>query len=239
MHFFVSTHILLSNFPFLAHKCQYCERAFTQSGDLNKHLRLHVGENTYKCNLCDKSFRLQMDLRKHSYEHFQNKVTNDTDDWVIRCKCFVFNRHNCTLGLVNSIVKRLFVNTCSFIFSHQNQISIKRPFLRPNLNLIKLSVEVVSTLHLNLKHIHGPAFVSQCSRNNDFKGATNVLSQLSLHCKETLTSRVELCSIWIVSDQLDANVQWTTEDCKISVECAPATPRIWHIYLEQSGTGWH
>lgn len=62
---------------FSAFKCQYCERAFAQGGDLNKHLRLHVGENTYKCELCDKRFRLQMDLRKHSYEHFQNETKGE------------------------------------------------------------------------------------------------------------------------------------------------------------------
>lgn len=55
-----------------AHKCEHCDRAFAQKGDLNKHLRSHLGENLYHCTVCDKRFRLQIDLRKHSYEHFQS-----------------------------------------------------------------------------------------------------------------------------------------------------------------------
>lgn len=28
-------------------KCPYCDRCYTQNADLNKHLRTHVGQNTY------------------------------------------------------------------------------------------------------------------------------------------------------------------------------------------------
>lgn len=60
-------------FFILAHKCAYCDRAFAQKGDLNKHLRSHIGEKTYQCNICPKSFRLQIELRKHSTEHYQSE----------------------------------------------------------------------------------------------------------------------------------------------------------------------
>lgn len=60
---------------FSAHKCDHCDRRFTQSGDLNKHLRSHLGEKTYQCE-CGEKFRLQIELRKHSYQHFQESQKN-------------------------------------------------------------------------------------------------------------------------------------------------------------------
>lgn len=63
------------HFIFAAFKCEYCDRAFTQSGDLNKHLRSHIGEKTYQCE-CGEKFRLQIELRKHSYQHFQESQKN-------------------------------------------------------------------------------------------------------------------------------------------------------------------
>lgn len=54
------------------YKCEFCDKAFSQNGDLNKHKRLHVGENTYKCTEagCTEAFRLQADLRNHLKVHF-------------------------------------------------------------------------------------------------------------------------------------------------------------------------
>lgn len=58
-------------FPFSAYKCKFCDRAFSQSNDLTKHTRTHVGENMYRCPECPKAFRLQTELRNHSFEHYQ------------------------------------------------------------------------------------------------------------------------------------------------------------------------
>lgn len=61
----------------LAFKCPYCDRRYTQNADLNKHLRTHVGQNTYKCSRCDKSFRLLYDLRRHVCENFQQQPSGE------------------------------------------------------------------------------------------------------------------------------------------------------------------
>lgn len=71
MHFFLTNH---HDFLYLAFKCTYCDRRYTQSADLNKHLRQHVGQNTYKCGHCDQSFRLLRELRKHTTEHYLEDV---------------------------------------------------------------------------------------------------------------------------------------------------------------------
>lgn len=63
-----------------AFKCTYCDARYTQSADLNKHLRKHIGPNTYKCDRCDKSFRLLRELRKHASEHYIESLTGERND---------------------------------------------------------------------------------------------------------------------------------------------------------------
>lgn len=62
-----------------AYKCEYCDRAFTQSGDMKKHLRLHVGQFPYQCTECSESFRLQTELRNHSFQHYAESQKNLND----------------------------------------------------------------------------------------------------------------------------------------------------------------
>lgn len=53
-----------------------CDRAFSQSNDLNKHLRTHYQqEETYFCSYqnCKQSFRLKTELRYHEGLHYQNR----------------------------------------------------------------------------------------------------------------------------------------------------------------------
>lgn len=62
-------------------KCNYCDAAYRQAADLNRHLQLHLGVNIYKCDKCSQCFRLKTELRKHSYEHYQQEklASNNTD----------------------------------------------------------------------------------------------------------------------------------------------------------------
>lgn len=67
------------------YQCEFCEKAFTQNGDLNKHKRVHVGENTYKCTEpdCTDAFRLQMELRDHMRIHYlKEQIISDKIDNV-------------------------------------------------------------------------------------------------------------------------------------------------------------
>lgn len=60
---------MITSVLFSAFKCEFCEKAYGQNADLIKHLRTHVGENTYACNKCPDRFRLKFDLQKHYSVH--------------------------------------------------------------------------------------------------------------------------------------------------------------------------
>lgn len=64
--------------------CIYCEKAYAASGDLVKHLRTHVGENTYFCDECPETFKYRHELRDHKNQHYKEKsaVTNEAVDKI-------------------------------------------------------------------------------------------------------------------------------------------------------------
>lgn len=67
----------MTNLVYFIHEigleCDFCGQSYKYKGDLNKHLRSHLGEKIYKCDECDKRFKFPNELRKHSFEHYKEQ----------------------------------------------------------------------------------------------------------------------------------------------------------------------
>ena len=55
-----------------SYRCQLCERLFSSSSRLRKHLRTHLGTKPYKCNICQKQFTQSHNLKRHILIHTGN-----------------------------------------------------------------------------------------------------------------------------------------------------------------------
>ena len=47
------------------YECDVCEKRFTQSGNLKRHMVIHTNERPYECHVCEKRYRQSSGLKYH------------------------------------------------------------------------------------------------------------------------------------------------------------------------------
>ncbi|CAL6348557.1 unnamed protein product [Bathycoccus prasinos] len=47
------------------HECDVCEKSFSRSGSLKRHMLIHTNERLYECDVCEKAFRESGHLKRH------------------------------------------------------------------------------------------------------------------------------------------------------------------------------
>ena len=58
--------------------CSYCYRAFKFKSDLEKHMRIHTGEQPFQCEVCQSRFTQSSSLYKHmKKQNCQAKLAQD------------------------------------------------------------------------------------------------------------------------------------------------------------------
>ena len=62
-----------------SNKCNQCDYASSEAGDLRKHLKMHSGEKSNKCNKCNYASSQAGNLKRHLKTHSGKSQTNETD----------------------------------------------------------------------------------------------------------------------------------------------------------------
>jgi len=96
-----------------------CDKAFSQSGDLNVHMRDHMGDKSFKCSLCNKSFSDFSDLQRHKCQVHSNKRLYQCRYCLMLFETYVhLNCHVC----IHTGAKPYSCRHCSECFTEPDQL---------------------------------------------------------------------------------------------------------------------
>ena len=85
-------HLKLKN-----HKCNFCDKAFTDKKDLTNHIERHENKKNYKCDLCNKTFNAKDGLATHQ------KINHKAES--IKVNCNLCNKQFASLNTLRSHTK--------------------------------------------------------------------------------------------------------------------------------------
>ncbi|KAK3594555.1 hypothetical protein CHS0354_013317 [Potamilus streckersoni] len=74
-----------------AHACFVCGKIFTRKFDLDRHLRIHTGDQPHECDICLKGFRCRLNLSDHMGTHVLKEANEFQCDG---CKAMFFDQQS-------------------------------------------------------------------------------------------------------------------------------------------------
>ena len=100
-------------------QCEFCDKKFTNKGEVKVHQRTHTGEKPYHCEYCKKGFSSNAFLKIHRKKHDKEKVAEidfDTELMKNAYSC-VLNTSHTVLGDMPDFLSEtcLYYKTCNTI----------------------------------------------------------------------------------------------------------------------------
>ncbi|XP_034057134.1 zinc finger protein 271-like [Gymnodraco acuticeps] len=98
--------------------CSVCKKAFSQSGSLKTHMRVHTGEILHSCSVCKKAFSQSGDLKAHMRVHTGEKPFTCS----VCKKAFSQSGHLKAHMLIHTGEKPFTCSVCKKAFSHSGHL---------------------------------------------------------------------------------------------------------------------
>ena len=58
------------------YECKFCKKKFSQQGNRDTHMKLHLGKKEFECDLCGKTFTQKTNLERHKESRCVEEVAN-------------------------------------------------------------------------------------------------------------------------------------------------------------------